>query len=587
MIILVIVIALAAVFEVLSVASIMPFMALLADPSAARTNDVAAGLLASLGATSDASIIGLAGALSLCLLALSNGLAIASNMLIFRFVHMHGHQVSSLLLERYMRQPYRFFLERNVQDLQKNVVSEVRRVTSAVLLPLLQMVSKMMVLALMIILLFVVQPTVSVVSAVVIGGLYALIFWSVRRRLTKAGREIASSEEGRFKAAAEALLGIKEIKVAGTEPEFQRRYGFESNRQARSYITADILTVLPKNVLELIAFGGIVIIAMYLVSTASSGAEVLPVIVLYAFAGYRLLPAVQQIYSSVAVIRFNYPALQIVARDIRLDTSAPRSKTRLPLSFSRDIALDQVSFGYAEKAAVSDVSLQIQRNTTVGFVGKSGAGKSTIIDILLGLLPPSAGQLLVDGKPVAPDQMAEWQSLLGFVPQHIFLTDASIASNIAFGEPADSIDYDRINDVIYLSNLVEYVAELPEGIHTPVGDRGVRLSGGQRQRIGIARALYRRPQILVLDEATSALDNVTERAIVEAIDRMAGQITIVIIAHRLTSLQHADTIFFMENGRLTAQGDYEALYGSHQPFRQMVLSGKDDLYVDGGSNAEG
>jgi ABC-type multidrug transport system fused ATPase/permease subunit len=424
-------------------------------------------------------------------------------------------------------------------------------------------------------LLIVVDPMLAMLSGLVLGGAYAGVYLLVRKRLTRLGRERTEANLQQFQAASEGLGGIKDIKLLGKEGMFLRRYAEAARRYARARAMHETIEKVPHYLIETVAFGGMLLIIMYLLVVRGSVAQVVPTVGLYAFASYRLLPAVKEIFSGVAKVRFNVAALEIIHADLQYRRAATAAKVRKakPLACRRAIELENVTFAYpgSDKPVLKNFNLKIAANTSVAFVGATGSGKTTLVDLILGLLEPVAGRLLVDGVPIEEANRRNWQNNLGYVSQHIYLFDDTIAHNIALGVPPRRVDKQAVVRAAKIANLHEFVmGELPKGYATKVGERGVRLSGGQRQRVGIARALYHNPDVLIFDEATSALDTVTERGVFEAVDNVAKTKTVITIAHRLSTIRNCDTIFVISKGRIVAKGRYDELMESSPQFRAMA-----------------
>ena len=382
---------------------------------------------------------------------------------------------------------------------------------------------------------------------------------------------------------SEAFGGIKQVKLRGSEDSFLGQFDPPSKRYARLQGSYRVVRKSPRYVLEAVAFGGIILIAIYLIAVQESIQQVIPMLGLYAFAGYRLMPALQKAFSGIASARFNSAALKALHRDLRQraeEKTAPaerRDPPGAPLTLDDRLVLDGVTFTYpeADEPAIQDLSLHVPSHTTVGFVGKTGSGKTTAVDLILGLLRPQAGTIAVDGTPLRDDTITiqRWQRNIGYVPQQTFLADDTIARNIAFGVPPDEIDRAAVRDAARRAHIHDFVTqELPDGWETIVGERGVKLSGGQRQRVSIARALYHRPSVLVFDEATSALDQATEASVMEAIYELDDNHTILVIAHRLSTVEKADNIIMLEQGRKVGEGTYDQLAHEHAKFREMAFS---------------
>lgn len=567
----------AAVFEVSSVASIMPFVALLTDPVAAQSNAVVASIAEVAGIE---TVIGLqlaAGGLTLSLLIFGNATLLLTQWLMLRVLYGHSHAMATDILGRYLEQPYEFWLQSNSSVLAKNLLSEVPRLTRSVIIPTLNVFARGTVVLLILVVLIVVDPVLAFAS---LGGLavsYLSVYLFARRQLNHLGRASIAAEADRFRTATEALGSVKEVKVFGRENNFIDRFCDASFRRAVNDVSAETISVAPRYVVEVIAFGMIILIALYLLTSGSDQSAAIPTLALYAFAGYRLIPAMQAIYGGVTQVRYHGPVIGVIEEAFALPINQ-RVLHDNAMRFQCGIALERVSYRYPNgRPGLTNVDLAIEPMQSVGIVGASGAGKSTLADVLLGLLEPSAGRMLVDGTPLDGDAVGTWRRLVGYVPQQIVLLDDTIAANIAFGCAAGEINHDRLAAAVRLSQLEGFIASLPHRKDTNVGEKGVRLSGGQRQRIGLARALYNDPAVLIFDEATSALDNTTEAAVLTAVRTLKSQKTIIIIAHRLTTVANCDVIHLMRDGRIVASGNYHELLAGSAEFRTLVQHGHDDF----------
>ena len=341
---------------------------------------------------------------------------------------------------------------------------------------------------------------------------------------------------------------------------------------AKHNASAKILGDLPRFAVEAIAFGGMIIVVLYLMSQEGNFANIVPIVVLYAFAGYRLLPALQSIYTDLTALRFVGPTVDGIYDDLKSLKKVIHKDENISLSLKKSITLSNISYNYpnAKKTALKNISFEIPARETVAIVGATGSGKTTVVDIILGLIEAQEGILKIDDKTITRDNRASWQQSIGYVPQQIYLSDDTIAGNIAFGlNDPNKINQKAVEKAAKIANLHEFIInELPHKYNTTVGERGIRLSGGQRQRIGIARALYHNPQVLILDEATSALDNLTEQAVMDAVYNLSNNnITIIMIAHRLSTVKNCDTIFLLEKGELKGQGSFEKLIETNASFR--------------------
>jgi HlyD family secretion protein len=373
----------------------------------------------------------------------------------------------------------------------------------------------------------------------------------------------------------EGFGGIKDTLLLGRQGHFIRSFTLANTEMARATGNSQVLSQVPRFAMELMAFGAVIGLVLYLLKSYQGDlGSILPLLSIYALAGFKLLPTVQQVYASSTQVRSSMAALDNLYDDLKASQTTASAGIRVNQRWvpRESITLEQVSFTYpgTQHPALLGMNIRIPTNAVVGFVGSSGSGKSTTIDLLLGLITPDQGQLLIDGKPVIDENRRQWQNVLGYVPQSIFLADASITENIAFGLPAEEVDSARVERVAGMAHLDELLSSLPQGLATRVGERGVQLSGGQRQRIGIARALYQDAQVLVLDEATSALDGVTEKLVMDAIHDFAGDKTIIMIAHRLATVRQCDIIFLLKDGALLDKGTYGELHERNPTFRQMA-----------------
>lgn len=563
--------------EVIGISSVLLLLQVLADPDIISRNYWLSTLYSATGFT---SAFAFQIALALAVMGVVFvGLAIKAfgNYAVIRYAAMRGYTISSRLLGAYLHQPYEWFLERNSAEIGRNVLGETDGVVGRVITPALRLISSVLLVGAIVGLLVVVDPMVTLLSAVLLGGSYALIYLWLRDRLRKLGEDMMQAFGERFRVSQEATGGIKEVKLLGLEESYTRLYEKSAIRSSNASATLSAIAELPRYALEAITFGTLLtLILLLLLRSDGDIAAIVPTLGVFAFSVMRLLPALQQIYHALASIRGARASLDMITSDYVEAMGKPRPSVavKAPLRLERALELSQVGFSYATavRPAVTGLDLAIPARTTVGIVGGTGAGKTTLVDLVLGLLTPQTGEIKVDGVPVTSDNLRAWQKTLGYVPQSIFLTDDTIAANIAFGVPKDQIDMAAVERAARTAALHGFVTtDLPLGYNTLVGERGVRLSGGQRQRIGIARALYNDPTLLILDEATSALDNITERVVMDAVQAIRADKTIILIAHRLTTVKTCDVIFLMEHGRLVAQGTYDALVEGNETFRTMAV----------------
>lgn len=534
-----------ALAETAGVVSIMPFLSVLARPGIIEENPWLHSLYTQLGFTDPLRfIIGL-GVASIALVVASSGFKTGTQHLLSRFVHLLRHTISSRLMGRYLGQPYEFFISRNSAELSKGILAEVDMVVNNIIQPFSQVIVQGIVVLAMLALVLAYDPLTALAITLVVGTLYSLIYLLVRQRLKRIGMEMVDANRQRYQTCNEALQGIRDIKITHAEQAYQQRYQHASRTQARHMATSETLSQAPLYLVEATGYSGLIVIALAQLLNSGDIAHVLPALGLYGFAAYRMLPAAQIMYRGFARLKFATATLDNLHRDLSLPLppSIGQQHTLVP---QREIRLHGIRYAYPsapDKLVLQHFDLTIPVNTSLGIQGPSGAGKSTVMDILLGLLQPQGGTLEVDGEPITAANVAGWQRAIGYVPQHIYIADASMAENIALGVPKAQIDSAAVLRAARAAQIHEFVTkEMPQGYDTQLGDRGVRLSGGQRQRVGIARALYRDPPVLLLDEATSALDGATEAAVNEAIRNLSGNKTLVVIAHRKTSLQYCHQI---------------------------------------------
>jgi ABC-type multidrug transport system fused ATPase/permease subunit len=566
-----------AFLDMLGVASILPFMAVLANPELVHTNAVLnTAFITSrhIGINTPEQFLFALGVLVFVLLVTSLAFKALTTYALTRFGLMREYSICKRLVEGYLHQPYSWFLNRHSADLGKTILSEVSTVINNGMIPLMTLMAHSTVTLALLILLLIVDPLLALSIGVILGLAYTVIFAVMSGWLKRLGQARIDANKERFTAVGEAFGAAKEVKVGGLEQAYIQRFAAPAKTYAQSEAHARMISQLPRFAIEAIAFGGMLLVMLYLMVKSGSFASALPVIALYAFAGYRLMPALQQIYVAFTQLRFTGPALDALQQDLASLQDADVQQGRIsPLPLTQAITLNQVSYRYpnSPQSALKGIDLSIPAHSTVGFVGATGSGKTTTVDVILGLLEPQEGALKIDGQLITAANRRQWQRAIGYVPQHIYLTDDSVAANIAFGVPAKDIDTQAMERAAKIANLHEFVVnELLQGYATTVGERGVRLSGGQRQRIGIARALYHNPQVLILDEATSALDNLTEQAVMEAVKKLGHEITIILIAHRLTTVRDCDQIFLLNKGAITAIGTFEELIEKNDQFSAMV-----------------
>jgi len=566
--------------EIGGVSAIGTFMAVVADPSILDRSNVIAKIYQLSGVGDRGEFIYLVGLVALVVLVVT---AMISMLTVWRaalFSARVGQEMSDRLYRYYMHQPWLFHSWGSSAELTKRIASDAYVVSSQVIYPLMQINTKVILTFFMIAGLTILNPFVILMALVIFGCGYAILYRMVRRRLMANGKRISEIATRRYKLMSEGFGGIKDVLLLGRQAVFVNRFEASGDTLSKSLSTNDALAMAPKYFMDMVAFCSVILLFLYLTKNHEGNlASVLPMLALYALAGFKVLPAFQQIYHAVATVKGSSFAFDAIKEDLKsslvfdsaVEASAKGTDAEAIHALTKGITLRDITFTYPGKSrpALQSLSLEIPANKSVGFVGATGSGKSTLVDLVIGLLSPDQGEVLIDGVPLSPRNMRSWQNKIGLVSQSIFLSDASIRENVAFGIPLESIDTDRVLEVLARAHLDAFIAELPAGMETRVGERGVQLSGGQRQRVGIARSLYHNPEILVFDEATSALDGITEKSIMEAINDFSGKKTIILIAHRFTTIQKCDVIYFIDKGRVADQGTYQELMERNAQFRAM------------------
>jgi len=562
---LLIIILISALLDMLGVASILPFMTVLTNPGFIETNSIFNKLFHALnifGITNNQEFIFGLGVIVFILLISSIAFKAYATYAQIKFTRICEYSFSKRLVEGYLSQPYTWFLNRHSAELEKNIVSEALTVVGGGIKPLLEVIAKGTLTLVLLTLLIIADPKLALIVGITLGGAYAFIYYFVKGYLNKIGKKRLKNNELRFRFVSEALGAVKEVKVGGLEKIYIKLFSDSAKIFSRTQASASVVSQLPRFFLEAIAFGGILLIILHTMSKTGSFNDALPIISLYVFAGYRLMPALQQIYVCFSELSFVGPSVDKIYEDLNELRPITENQDQELFSFNKVISLKNISFNYpnASRTALKNISLDIPAKTVVGLVGSTGCGKTTTVDIILGLLEAQSGTLKVDGKTITNQNVRSWQRCIGYVPQNIYLSDNSVAANIAFGVDPEDIDKESVENASKIANLHKFVIEeLPKGYQTIIGERGVRLSGGQRQRIGIARALYHKPKLLIFDEATSALDNLTEQAVMDSVNNLRKNLTIILIAHRLSSIKKCDRIYLLEKGEIKKMLTYEEL----------------------------
>ncbi len=541
------------IIQIAGVTSIFPFFALAAEPDRIKNSRVGSWLLGHLPEMSQNTMLIWAGLFSIGLLFFSNAATLYGEVIRLKYANGLGHFLRIKILESLAARPYGYFLERNSSNLLQKTIGDVNQFIHGVFISLMEAISRIVSTFFLVLTVFAVQPKIAIGACLLVGSFYFGAFILLRRRSRMLGEKIHATHQGIFITAQQFFGGIKPAIVQGKCQHFIEEFAHHSSEQARLSPKTPIYSNSPRYLIEPIAYGGLVAAVIWLAAKGQSFADILPNLTVMAFAGYRLLPSIQLLYSQITQItatQYTVHELETELLDMeefskQASSTSNIAKPITPISFEKAIHLENITFQYtkAPEPVIDNFSLTISKNSSVGIVGSTGSGKSTLVDIILGLHAPQSGHIRIDDKKLTSADFPAWRSLIGYVPQDIYLIDASLAENIAFGVRKKDIDHARIIESAKAAQIFDFIeTNLPEKWETIVGERGVRLSGGQRQRIGLARALYLRPQILILDEATSALDVTTEAEVMEAINALQGSITMIVIAHRLSTIESCDSV---------------------------------------------
>ena len=543
--------AVAMVFEMLGVGLVVPLLAVLVQPEMLYSNPWAGSLLKSFGEP-DQRMMLLGG-----LLIIVGTYFLKAVFLTYqsaqqaKFIYGVQQSLSQRLFSIYLTQPYTFHLERNSAQLIRSALTDVAQFTGKCLLPGMLLCTELISFLGIMAMLFLADPVATTVVLLAIGVLAGSFFAKTRTRILRWGREKLYHDGQRIQHLQQGLNGAKDVKLLGREEVFITRYDEHSRAVERVSRREALMQQMPRFWIEFFAVIGVVILVVIMVAQSPTISGVVPLLGLFGAATFRLMPSANRMITAFQAVRFGVAVMESLYVELDLKPEVSASTTSSIEVIRHSIELEDIGFRYenAPNDALNHISLEVFKGETIGFTGPSGSGKSTLVDLILGLLPPSRGRVLVDGKNISGCLRA-WQNQIGYVQQSIYLTDDTLRRNIAFGLRDEEIDEDAMWRAVRSAQLDDFISGLPDGLGTLVGERGVRLSGGQRQRIGIARALYHDPAVLVLDEATSALDHETEKEVMRAVDSLHGKKTILIIAHRLSTLQGCDRVYRLEEGRL-------------------------------------
>ena len=561
-------------FEFATIATIVPFLALLTDPGAGPSLPYLGPVLGWAGSALGAPPLVAAAAIFGIATLLTGILRLALAWTIQNFAFSLGSDISIDIQRRLLDQPYAYHISRNSSD----ILASLEKVSflAVVVLQIMHAAIAAVMALFMVAALIWVDPLTAIVCAAAVGGIYGLVSLTIRRRLAHNSAVSSDALGRRIQITQESLGGIRDIIVDGSQRTYVSLFEQIDRRLARARASNAFATAAPRFIVETIGMVLIAGLAVLLMDGQQSVGGALPVLGAFALGAQRLLPLVQQFYNGIATARGNQDVLRDLLELLALPLGASNGPAADPLPFDREIAIEGVGFSYPARAtpALDQVDLVIPRGATVGVVGETGSGKSTLLDLLMGLIAPERGHIAIDGVALDEATRRRWWRSIGHVPQSVFLADASIARNIAFGLPQDEIDVHLVTDAARRAQLHDFVLSLPAGYDTMVGERGIRLSGGQRQRLGIARALYKSAAVLILDEATNALDEDTEAAVLAALHAPGGTaVTTILVTHRVSSLAACDLVARLEHGRIAAVGSFEEVVGTRPEGRKRTRAG--------------
>lgn len=567
----------AAMLEVAGIGMIPGFVTIVADSKFVMEYEPVRSVLQVLNITSSQELLGWGALILIGVFVIKNIYLVGYSYIESKFANNRMYDIAHRLMSLYMQAPYTFHLQRNTAELLRNTSYESKLLIDQVIIPMLKITKEgVMGIAIILFLMFV-EPFITLIVFLLLGSGIGAFLFTTQKRIKQYGKEEQEYRREMIKAVNQGLGGIKEARVLNREVDFIEKFRIAAFNRSRLLAFKQFVSQIPKPVVETIAVGGMMLITLVMVWQGRPMSTIIPILSLFAISTVRLMPAIQQIAQNYTSLRYNIVSVHPIFDDIQelsenqIKFWADRNKeTKLVLN--REITVDDVYFSYpnSDERALNGISFTIPKGKAVAFVGSSGAGKTTVIDLLLGLLEPTKGTIRVDGVNIQ-DSLSAWQQNIGYIPQSIYLSDESLRNNIAFGIPESQIDEDKVWEAIKLAQLEELVRRLPKGLDTVVGERGTLLSGGQQQRVGIARALYHNPQVLVMDEATSALDNITEKYIIKAIEQLKKERTIIMIAHRLTTVMNCDQLYLMEGGKVIQKGTYSELIETSQQFKDMAM----------------
>ena len=582
---------LGALFETVSIGVVLPFIAVLKEPDLLSKAGHLRPLLSTLNISEPRKLFFILGSALIALFAIKTGYLILVYRWLFSYAMKKHVSLARQLLAGYLSAPYTLHLQRNSADLIRVTIRSVEDFTNIFMVNLLIVLGELLVLGALASLLMIVEPLATFGALVVLGIPTALVYRSAQHGLGASGRIAEQSFGGMIQWAEQAISGVKEITITGRRSFFIDQHSYHVRRFADAARSLTFFTTAPRFVIDTLAVAAMVAIAAILLTRGEDLQSTLLLLGMFALAAVRLIPSTSRLSGALAQLRYRYASTEVIYQELlalrqRPSDPLPGSAEEqvCPIPLRRAVVIEHLSYSYPamRQPAVDDLSLEIPKGHWVAFIGPTGAGKTTLADLILGLLAPSSGRILVDGRNLQ-DNLAGWQRNIGYVPQTVYLIDDSIRRNVAFGVPEEEIDDERVWQALREAQVDHLVRSLPGELNATIGERGGRLSGGERQRLGIARALYRDPEVLVIDEATANLDPGTEAAIVEVVGGLRGKKTIIVIAHRLAFVRNCDCIYMLAQGRLRSSGGYSDLLSREPAFLEFCGRASEAIAADAAS----
>ncbi|MFM5908194.1 MAG: ABC transporter ATP-binding protein [Novosphingobium sp.] len=569
-----------AIMQTLAIFSLMPFLGAAADVTAFRRSILGQNVIAITGDVSDSKLLFIVGMFALVVLVLGNVSTLVADYARSRYAFMITNQLRISLMRNLLDRKYEYFLRTNTGVLIKHTTEDVYTLASHLLLPALDMIARVLLVLFMATAVAIIAPTVLLGGAVVVLVYYLSVVRVIKGKAHQASDQIKIGMRNIYLEITQTLNGVKPILASGTQEHFVGRMSGISERLSNAMASTSMFAAIPRSGLEVLVFGGMILWVLFAIASGENLSTLIPRLGIIAVVSYRLMPSLQLIFAQIGAMSASRQAIEEIRAVFdeqeamaaigagHAGANAPR-----PIVWHKEIRFDSVSFQYemTNEPALKDLNLTIPKGGKVAFVGPTGSGKSTLVDLLLGLHVPTGGRILVDGEPLTRETMPAWRRATGYVPQDFFMLDGTVAENVAFGVDAARVDEARVDAVTTLAQASDFVKRRDsDGNDAVVGERGVRLSGGQRQRLALARALYAEPNLLILDEATSALDPKTEARVVAAMAKEVGELTIVTITHRLDTVKDYDCIFYLEHGRILCSGDFKTLVAENPRFRDFT-----------------